>query len=86
MLIVQDDREDSSCQICQRVGGKKTEETTEWRRLSKIRGGEEKRNGRLVGALTEPVEVLQMAQASAEELEQTKPGEKKRMASMPQSE
>ena len=59
------------------------EERTGWRGQNESQtGGEEKRNGKTLWCCQDQ----QMAQASAEKLEQTGPAEKKKVASVPQKE
>ena len=80
-LIEQEDREDSSCQICHRVGGKRKD-------------GEEDNESQIIGeekwqtcwCCRDPQRACRMSQASAEKLEHTSPAEKKGVASVPQKE
>ena len=59
-------------------------ERTEWQGQNESPiGGEEKENGRLVGA-AETSRACRMAQASAEKLKHTEPAEKEKVASVPQ--
>ena len=64
----------------------KVEERTGWRGQNESQTGEEeKKNGRLYG-VAETSRACRMDQASAEKLEQTRPAEKERVASVPQRE
>ena len=72
--VIEQEREDSSCQICQpefEIRGK-MEERTGWRGQNKSQIiGEEKRNGRLVGAAETSKEHAEWCMASAKKLEHT---------------
>ena len=62
-------------------------ERTGWRGQNESQiGGEEKRNGRLVGAAETSKELAEWRKLQAEKREHNGPAEKKRVASMPQRE
>ena len=87
-LIEQEEKEDSSCQICQRVSGKKKDRGEDMvvriERESDRRRGEEK--WQAFWCRQDQLRACRMAQASAEKLEHNGPAEKERVASVPQRE
>ena len=78
-LIEQEEREDSSCQICQKNGGEDMVARTE--QESNRRRREEKWQS--CWCCRDQQRACKMAQASAEELDHTGPAERKRVSSVP---
>ena len=87
-LIDQEEREDSSCQICHRIGdnrkGGGENRVARTERESDRRRREEKRQ--TCWCCRDQQRACRMAQASTEKLENTGPTEKERVASMPRRE
>ena len=87
-LIEQDEREDSSCQICHRVSDKRKDggedRVARTERESDSRRREEK--WQTCWCCRDQQRACRMAQASAEKLEHTGHAEKERVASVPQRE
>ena len=85
-LIEQEEREDSSCQICHRVSSKIKDEgedrVARTKRESDSRRREEK--WQTCWCCRDHQRACRTAQASAEKLEYTGPAEKERVASVPQ--
>ena len=82
-LIEQEEREDSSCQICHRVWDKRKDGG--WRGQNESQtGGEEK--WQTLWCCRDQQRACRMAQASAKKLEQTGPAEKERVVSVPHRE
>ena len=87
-LIKQEEREDSSCQICHRVCGKRKDggedRVVRTERESDRRRREER--WQTCWCCRDQQRACRMVQASAEKLEHTGPAEKKRVVLMPQRE
>ena len=87
-LIEQEEREDSSCQICHKVGDKRKDggedRVARTKRESDRRKREEK--WQTLWCCRDQLRACRMAQASAEKLKHTGPAEKERVASVPQRE
>ena len=79
-LIEQEERQDSSCQICQRVSDKRKNGGEDRMRVR----WEKKREVADLLVLPRPAKSLQNGAASTEKLEHTGPAEKERVASVPQ--
>ena len=87
-LIEQEEREDSSCQICHRVSGKR-KDGKEDRVARTERESDSRRRGKkwqTCWCYRDQQRACRMTQASAEKLEHTGPAEKERVASVPQRE
>ena len=86
--LIGQEREDSSCQICHRVSGKRKDggedRVARTERESDNRRREEK--WQTCWCCRDRQRACGMAQASAKKLEHTRPAEKKRVASVPQKE
>ena len=81
-LIKQEEREDSFCQICQRISGKRNDGGED--RVVRVRK-REKRNGRLVGTAETSGRLAEWHRL-LKKLEHTGSAEKERVDSVPQSE
>ena len=87
-LIEQEEREDSSCQICHRVSDKRKHGGED--RVARTERGSDRRRRKekwqTLWCCRDQQRACRMAQASAEKLKHTRSAEKERVASVPQRE